>query len=240
MTENLIKSAERVKEHGEVFTPQKIVKMMIDQPEIAAKANDLYAKFLEPSAGEGAFLTELLTRKLKVALKQSKDAREFGTNCLIGLSSLYGIELLEDNVEVLVMNMNDTFRDYYRDVVQSHFSKKPSSKILDSAKVIIRANMAQGDALKRKTSDGDPIIFSEWAPVDNNKVGYVQRTEYTFDAIVEGAEPTGNVKGATEQLDLFSLDDDPQDTKSVQYVICKWSDIYLAKKVWLRKNPSAI
>lgn len=232
MTENLIKSAERVKEHGEVFTPQKIVKMMIDQPEIAAKANDLYAKFLEPSAGEGAFLTELLTRKLKVALKQSKDAREFGTNCLIGLSSLYGIELLEDNVEVLVMNMNDTFRDFYRDKVQAQFRKKPSAKILSSAKVIIRANMAQGDALKRKTSDGEPIIFSEWAPVDN-KNGYVQRTEYTFDAIVEDAAPTGNVKGATEQLDLFSLDEDPQDAKSVQYAICKWPDIYLEKIISL-------
>lgn len=232
MAENLIKSVNRVKDHGEVFTPKKIVDLMIDQPEIKAKTNDLRATFLEPSAGEGAFLTELLARKLETALRESRDARSFGVNCLIGLSSLYGIELLEDNVEVLVMNMNDTFRDFYRDKVQDQFREKLSAKILSSAKVIIRANMAQGDALKRKTSDGEPIIFSEWTPVDN-KNGYVQRTEYTFDAIVEDAAPTGNVKGATEQLDLFSLDEDHQDAKSVQYAICKWPDIYLEKIISL-------
>lgn len=232
MEENLIKSTNRVKDHGEVFTPKKIVKFMIDQPEIKAKANDLQATFLEPSAGEGAFLTELLVRKLETALRQSHDARSFGENCLIGLSSLYGIELLEDNVEVLVMNMNDAFRDFYRNKVRTQFGKNPSTKVLNSAKVIIRANMAQGDALKRITSDGKPIIFSEWTPVDN-KNGYVQRTEYTFDAIVEDAEPTGNVKGATEQLDLFSLDEDSQNAKSVQYAICKWPNIYLEKIISL-------
>ena len=53
---------------------------MLDQPEITAKINDLHATFLEPSAGEGAFLTELLKRKLKVAAKQSKTASAFNTN----------------------------------------------------------------------------------------------------------------------------------------------------------------
>lgn len=232
MAENIIKSVNRVKDHGEVFTPKKIVNLMIDQPEIKAKTNELRATFLEPSAGEGAFLTELLARKLETALRESRDARSFGVNCLIGLSSLYGIELLEDNVEVLVMNMNDTFRDFYREKVQTQFGKTPSAKVLNSAKVIIRANIAQGDALKRTTNDGNPIIFSEWTSITRKKE-YVQRTEYTFDEIVEGEEPTGNVKGATEQLDLFSLDEDPQDAKSVQYAICKWSDIYLEKIISL-------
>ena len=225
MTENLIKSADRVKDHGEVFTPKKIVDFMLDQPEITAKINDLHATFLEPSAGEGAFLTELLVRKLKVALKQSESAKDFGMNCLIGLASLYGIELLEDNVEVLVMNMNDAFRDFYRDMMQSRFAQEPSDKVLKSAKVIIRANMAQGDALKRTTSDGSPILFSEWTPVANKK-WYVNRTEYTFDAIVEGSDPTGNVSGASEQLNLFDLDSDTSDDKQLQYTICKWDDIY--------------
>ena len=50
---------------------------------------------------------------------------------------------------------------------------------------------------------------------------------------MEDAAPTGNVKGATEQLDLFSLDEDHQDAKSVQYAICKWPDIYLEKIISL-------
>lgn len=227
MTENLIKSAERVKDHGEVFTPKRIVELMLDQPEITAKINDLYATFLEPSAGEGVFLTELLSRKMKVALQQSKDGKEYGVNCLIALSSLYGIELLEDNVEVLVMNMNDTFRDEYREQMQQSFDTRPDQKVLKSAKVIIRANMAQGDALKRTTSDGSPIIFSEWSPA--GRKNYVQRTEYTFDAIIEGADPTGTVAGASQQLDLFALDESFTENKQPSYAPCEWINIYKEK-----------
>lgn len=226
MSENLIKSAARVKDHGEVFTPKRIVDLMLDQPEITAKINDLHATFLEPSAGEGAFLTELLLRKMQVALKLSNNAKEYGVNCLIALSSLYGIELLEDNVEALVMNMNDTFRDEYRNQVSQHFNSEPDQRILKSAKVIIRANMAQGDALKRVTSDGEPIIFSEWQDLGSSKV---QRTEYTFDDIIEGRGSTGSVKGATEQLDLFALNDVSDSNESVSYQKCSWANIYLEK-----------
>ena len=87
MSEKIIKSADRVKDIGEVFTPKKTVDFMLDQPEIKEKVNSLTATFLEPSAGEGAFLTEILHRKLLVAQKQSNSARKFGENCLIALSS---------------------------------------------------------------------------------------------------------------------------------------------------------
>lgn len=60
--EQLIKSPDRVKDVGEVFTPKRTVEFMLDQPEITAKINDLPATFLEPSAGEGAFLVEILRR----------------------------------------------------------------------------------------------------------------------------------------------------------------------------------
>ena len=58
--ERLIKSDDRVKDIGEVFTPQRIVDLMLDQPEITARVNDLKTTFLEPSAGEGVFLVEIL------------------------------------------------------------------------------------------------------------------------------------------------------------------------------------
>ena len=63
MTENLIKSADRVKDHGEVFTPRRIVNLMLDQPEIAANINDLYATFLEPSAGKGDIALAILKKR---------------------------------------------------------------------------------------------------------------------------------------------------------------------------------
>ena len=89
--ERLIKSSDRVKSLGEVFTPKNIVKQMLDQPEVMEKVNDLTATILEPSAGEGAFLVEVLRRKMKVALSQSKSADEFDDKSLVALSTLYGI-----------------------------------------------------------------------------------------------------------------------------------------------------
>ncbi len=37
MNEKIIKSSDRVKDHGEVFTPKRIVDLMLDQPEIMKK-----------------------------------------------------------------------------------------------------------------------------------------------------------------------------------------------------------
>ena len=228
MNEKIIKSADRVKDHGEVFTPNRIVDLMLDQPEIMEKINDLHATFLEPSAGEGAFLVELLKRKLKVAMSQSKSARAFNTNSLIALSTLYGIEFLEDNVEMLVMNMILTFNQEYEKIIQSKYNSKANKYVEDSAKIIIQANMQQGDTLKQITASGNPIIFSEWNDIGGNP-RKVQRTEYTFEAIVNQDGPTGSVKNSYEQLDLFASNADAEikEPEKVNYVPCKWTDIYL-------------
>ena len=112
MSEKIIKSADRVKDIGEVFTPRKTVDFMLDQPEIKEKVNSLTATFLEPSAGEGAFLVELLRRKLYFATEQSGGISDMQNKFLQALSTLYGIELMEDNVEMLVMNMVNTLLIY--------------------------------------------------------------------------------------------------------------------------------
>ena len=144
-------------------------------------------------------------------------------NFLLALSSLYGIELMEDNVEMLVINMVNTFRDVYFNTF-SH--EDQNQKVLSSANVIISANMAQGNALTRKTATGEPIIFSEWKPIGKTKV---QRIEYTFDAIVEGEGPVGTVQNQYEQLDLFAaedFDDEAEEEEAKHYLPVKWEDIY--------------
>ncbi len=228
MTERIIKSSDRVKDHGEVFTPQRIVDLMLDQPEIQTKINDLQATFFEPSAGEGVFLVELLKRKLKVAMGQSTSVKSFNNKSLLALSTLYGVELLEDNVEMLVMNMITTFNLEYSRIINDKSAGKVNQHVLDSAKVIIQANMVQGNTLEKTTSDGSPIIFSEWKPESGNKV---QRTEYTFESIINQSGPTGTVQGATEEMDLFAdtgfFDDSKNDDSAMkQYSLCGWTSIY--------------
>lgn len=222
----LAKSKKRITEMGEVFTPKKIVNKMLDFPVIKEQVENLKATFLEPSAGEGAFLVTILERKLKYAAKQSKGMREFGNNALMVLSTLYGIELLEDNVEMLVMNMNETFANNYRELGMEFFEAEPDLKVYRSAKIIIRANMAQGDALKKVDASGNPIIFSEWQPIGKTRV---QRTEYTFESIINNDGPIGTVQNQTEQLDLFAINDEPieaQKFSEQRYAECKWTDVY--------------
>lgn len=231
MPEKIIKSSDRVKNHGEVFTPKRIVDLMLNQPEIQAKINDLTATFLEPSAGEGAFLVELLRRKLKVAKDQSNSIRAFNENSLIALSTLYGIEFLADNAEMLVMNMITTFNEVYANICENVYNTKPNKHVVDSAKVIIQANMVQGDTLKQIRPDGGPIIFSEWKVVPGNPKK-VQRTEYTFEAIINESGPTNSVENYAEEIDLFADSGEFDDVEKAsdepvkQYKLVKWMDIY--------------
>mgnify|MGYP000541682243 FL=1 len=64
MENSLIKSKSRVQQHGEVFTPAAVVERMLDLPGVRAACERLTATFLEPAAGEGAFLVAILRRKL--------------------------------------------------------------------------------------------------------------------------------------------------------------------------------
>jgi hypothetical protein len=230
--ERLIKSARRVKEHGEVFTPQHIVKLMLDQEELKPDLNSLTATFLEPAAGEGAFLTEILRRKLRLARKLGNNFTEYEENALLALSSLYGIELLEDNVELLAMNMLSVFYQDYLQVVNQAGGRE-NAHVLESAKIIISANMAQGDALTQTTKDGSPIVFSEWQLLSPKRgIRKVQRTEYTLVAIMSGGTPVDDVgkSHGSEQLDLFG----PEETLGQQlaeqpkyrYVPVRITDVY--------------
>jgi len=118
--ERLIKSSKRVKDHGEVFTPRRIVALMLDQPEIKQVLSSLTATFLEPAAGEGAFLTEILSRKLVLASQLSDSIEAFEQKALIALTSLYGIELLVDNTELLVIHM---YRVFYQEYLRQRIKR---------------------------------------------------------------------------------------------------------------------
>jgi len=210
--ERLIKSSQRVKNHGEVFTPHRVVALMLDQPEIKQALSSLTTTFLEPAAGEGAFLTEILSRKLALASQLSDSIEAFEQKALIALTSLYGIELLVDNTELLVMHMYRVFyQEYLRQISKYHASE--NKKVVKSALTILKANLVQGDALTGKNKNGDDIVFSEWTllPVKRG-VQKVQRTEYTLEAIrTDGPSLDGQPQvHGSEELTLFDLEEDPE------------------------------
>jgi len=78
----------RVKATGEVFTPTKLVQKVLDSlPQELFK--DSTKTFCDPTCGDGQFLSEVLIRKL-----------ENGIPFEIALSTIYGVDLMEDNVKL--------------------------------------------------------------------------------------------------------------------------------------------
>ncbi len=60
----LVKSKQRVADHGEVFTPASMVEAMLDL--VKAETERIDSRFLEPACGSGNFLVQVLRRKLAV------------------------------------------------------------------------------------------------------------------------------------------------------------------------------
>jgi hypothetical protein len=87
--DKIIKSKKRVKDHWEVFTPAKIVYDMVDLTAVT-----ISKKYLEPSCWNGNFLVEILKRKLSLCKKDKYQKSDL----VKSLCSLYGIDLLDDNV----------------------------------------------------------------------------------------------------------------------------------------------
>src|SRR6476660_1773009 len=101
---SLIKSKDRVADHGEVFTPTWMVEAMLDL--VKDETERIDSRFLEPACGSGNFLVRILRRKLAaVELKFGKSDFEKRHYALFGLMCVYGIELLDDNVAECHKNM---------------------------------------------------------------------------------------------------------------------------------------
>ena len=92
-----IKSKTRVRDKGEVFTNEREVNAMLDL--VKQETERIDSRFLEPACGKGAFLTEILKRKLKVVRdRYSKSQIEYERYAFLAVTSIYGIDILQDNV----------------------------------------------------------------------------------------------------------------------------------------------
>jgi type I restriction-modification system DNA methylase subunit len=78
----------RVKATGEVFTPTELVQEILEQLPLD-QFQDPTKTFLDNSCGDGQFLSEILIRKL-----------ENGSTFEQALSTIYGVDLMPDNVKL--------------------------------------------------------------------------------------------------------------------------------------------
>jgi len=172
---NLIKSKKRVADHGEVFTPPRMVEAMLNL--VKDETERIDSRFLEPACGSGNFLVRVLQRKLTaVELKFGKSDFEKRHYALLGLMCIYGIELLADNIVECRANLLEIFSKY--------LNLNESDDVYRAASYVLSQNLVHGDALTMRTYDGQPITFAEWGYLGK---GRFQRRDFRFDALTAAA-----------------------------------------------------
>lgn len=178
-----IKSRQRVTEHGEVFTAEREVKAMCDL--VKQETERIDSRFLEPACGTGNFLTEILARKLSVVKSEyGRSPLEYEKYSLLAVSSLYGVDIMADNVETCRERLYKQWDKQYKSVCK----KECNDDTRKSVRFILSRNIVCGNALTLKCVDENcndteqDIVFSEWAFVFGSNI---QRSDYSFDELVD-------------------------------------------------------
>jgi transcriptional regulator with XRE-family HTH domain len=168
---DLIKSKQRVADHGEVFTPPWLVEKMLDL--VKGETERIDSRFLEPACGSGNFLVPILQRKLAaVEARYGKIEFEKRHYALVALASLYGIELLADNIAECRANMLDVFAQY--------LGLTADDDLYRSASHFLSTNLIHGDAMTMKGADGEPITVVEWSYIGKGKFN---RRDFRLDVL---------------------------------------------------------
>lgn len=189
MTNNQVKSRKRVVDHGEVFTSEREVNSMLDL--VKEETERIESRFLEPTCGTGNFLIKILQRKLKVVeSRYSNDQKNYERYAFLAVSSIYGVDLLEDNVTECRTRL---FKELERSYLKK-FKKKSDTQYLKVIHYLLSKNILYGNALTMKTNSDEPIIFSEWSLVSGDMV---KRRDYRFDELLEVQQ---------KQMSLFTID----------------------------------
>jgi len=177
--ENQIKSKKRVTDHGEVFTAQCEVNAMLDL--VKQETERIDSRFLEPACGTGNFLVEILKRKLTVVENRYyKNQIEYERYAIIAVSSIYGVDILKDNVQTCRDRLLGIFTHFYL----TNYKKEIKPEFLKAAEFILSKNILFGDALTLKTPDekAEPIVFAEWSAVNGSMI---KRRDYTMANLLE-------------------------------------------------------
>lgn len=182
-----VKSKQRVANHGEVFTAEREVNAMLDL--VKSETERIDSRFLEPACGNGNFLVEILRRKLAVVTQRYKSSQnEWERYAIVAVSSIYGVEILEDNAQECRERLFNIFNQQYSNL----FKSTTKHECRRSVKFLLSRNILLGDALDFTNPETqEPIIFSEWSAVNST---LIKRRDYVFRFLVE----------KTHQFSLFN------------------------------------
>jgi hypothetical protein len=191
---SLVKSKQRVADHGEVFTPAWMVEAMLDL--VKGETERIDSRFLEPACGDGNFLVAVLRRKLAaVELKYGQSDFERRHYALLGLMCIYGIELLSDNIRECRANLLKIFAEYLH--------LEPSDELYHAAVCVLAINLVHGNAQTMLAWDNSPITFAEWGYLWK---GRFQRRDFSLKSLTQSSafSTEGELFATLGKHDIFS------------------------------------
>ena len=173
--ESQIKSRDRVKDQGEVYTRPQEVDAMLDL--VVDYVNDVNKTFLEPAVGQGVFLHRLLDRRLKSIVNNNPipphSREDVDKLFLTSLFTLYGVDIMEDNVKDTRRNLLDIFRLNY----PVNF-KEDGDYVFRKAKEIVGLNIILGNTLKP-----EDVLIYEWS-YNNRRL--IKQQPVTLKFMIDG------------------------------------------------------
>lgn len=197
-----IKSRDRVVDHGEVFTNEREVNAMCDLVDHECERID--SKFLEPACGDGNFLAEILRRKLNRCKKLYKSNHfDYERYSILAVASLYGVDILSDNVNDCRNRLFDVWNKEYEVVCK----KDCNEEARKSTNYILSQNILCGNALTLMQVDDQqqdtdkPIIFPEWSLLMGSKL---KRRDFRLDVLLKAnSKPEDQKKLLPDELSKY-------------------------------------
>jgi len=161
-----MRSSERARDLGEVFTPEATVNEMLDLLQDINYAS----KFLEPGCGNGNFLVEILSRKINmvsrlpevVASLKSGRLSELEFKCVVALASIYGVDIDPLNIEEARERLTKVFNDKYKVLTK----KEVPDYLSTTVNHVLEMNILLGDLV----NSPEKIEVIEYSELPNQRI----------------------------------------------------------------------
>ena len=161
-----MRSSERARDLGEVFTPEGTVNEMLDLLQDINYAS----KFLEPGCGSGNFLVEILSRKIDMVSRlpevasslKSGRLSEFEFKCVVALASIYGVDIDSQNVEESRERLLEVFTEKYKSLTKNDLPDYLSATV----RHVLEANILLGDLVNA----AEKVEVIEYSELPNQRI----------------------------------------------------------------------